>query len=339
MNILARLFGTFAGVLAFATLVTASPAPEQAGIVDASEPAYWLKRMVAGFREQDYDGILVANRGAEMRSMRIVHLVRDGQELERLQYLDGDPVEVIRASHPTDCVHAGRKLIMGGATGGLLAGIGRGRDLDFDGLYQLELNGSTHVAMRPVQMLSVIPQDNFRYKHQLYLDKESGLMLKSEVLDANNRVLETSQFIQIAFGDQVDPKAIEISSDEALHEGYHRLPLKTREPDDSSWSLAWLPKGFMQASYQRHRIGDADKMVQSRHFTDGISLFSVFVEESDTSVEPFETRTGSTIAYLVPKKLGKQWLSVTVVGEIPIQTAMKLTENLKTVEDIAAAGN
>lgn len=338
MSTIARLFGIFAGVLAFAALVSASPAPEQGDVTDVSEPAHWLKRMAAGFREQDYDGILVANRGAEMRSMRIVHVVRDGQELERLQYLDGDPVEVIRASHPTDCVHAGRKLIMSGATGGLLAGIGSGGDFDFNGLYQLELNGSTHVAMRPVQKLSVIPQDNFRYKHQLYLDKESGIMLKSEVLDANNRVLETSQFIQIAMGDQVDPKAIEISSDEALHEGHHSLPLKTREPDDSSWRLTWLPKGFMQASYQRHRIKDVDKMVQSRHFTDGISLFSVFVEKSDTSVEPFESRTGSTIAYLVPKKMGKQWLSVTVVGEIPIQTAMKLTEHLKTADDLAVAG-
>ncbi|MFK7733444.1 MAG: MucB/RseB C-terminal domain-containing protein [Pseudomonadales bacterium] len=307
-------------------------------MADLTEPAYWLKRMAAGLREQDYDGILVANRGAEMRSMRIVHLVRDGREHERLQYLDGDPVEVIRANHPTDCVHAGRKLIMGGATGGLLAGIGSGGSFDFDGLYQLKLNGSTHVAMRPVQILSVIPEDSYRYKHQLYLDKESGIMLKSEVLDANNRVLETSQFIQIAVGEQVDPAAVEHNSDEALHEGYHSLPMNTREPDDSNWRLAWLPKGFMQASHQRHRIMDADKMVQSQHFTDGITLFSVFVEKSAGAVEPFETRTGSTLAYLVPKKMGKQWLSVTVVGEIPIQTAMKLTEHMQSVDDIAVVG-
>lgn len=338
MSTLARLVISFAITLAFASLTAAGPAAAQTAVAEATEPAYWLKRMAAGFREQDYDGILVANRGAEMRSMRIVHLVRDGQELERLQYLDGDPVEVIRASHPSDCVHAGGKLIMSGATGGLLAGIGSGGDFDFNGLYQLKLNGNTHVAMRPVQKLSVIPEDEYRYKHQLYLDKESGLMLKSEVLDANDRVLETSQFIQIAFGDQVDPKAIEISSDDALHEGYHSLPLNTREPDDSGWRLAWLPKGFMQASHQRHRIEDANKMVQSRHFTDGISLFSVFVEKSATSVEPFESRTGSTIAYLVPKKMGKQWFSVTVVGEVPIQTAMKLTEHMQPVDDLAAAG-
>lgn len=338
MKTVVRLFATFIGALAFASLTLASPAAEQTALGDDTEPAYWLKRMAAGFREQDYDGILVANRGSEMRSMRIVHLVRDGREHERLQYLDGEPVEVIRASHPTDCVHAGRKLIMGGATGGLLAGIGSGGDFNFSGLYQLKLNGSTHVAMRPVQKLSVTPEDKYRYKHQLYLDKESGIMLKSEVLDANNRVLETSQFIQIAFGEQVDPKAIENSSDDALHEGYHSLPMNARESDDSSWRLAWLPKGFVQAGHQRHRMKDAEKMVQSQHFTDGISLFSVFVEKSATAVEPFESRTGSTLAYLVPKKMGKQWLSVTVVGEIPIQTAMKLTEHMQSVDDIAATG-
>lgn len=335
-----RFFSTVtAGLaLAFATLTAASPAPEDVAVGDQSEPAYWLKRMAAGFREQDYDGILVANRGAEMRSMRIVHVVRDGREHERLQYLDGDPVEVIRASHPTDCVHAGRKLIMSGATGGLLAGIGSSGDFDFTGLYRLKLEGSTHVAMRPVQKLSVIPEDKYRYKHQLYLDKESGIMLKSEVLDANNRVLETSQFIQIALGEQVDPKAVENSSSEALHESYHSLPINTRESDDSSWRLGWLPKGFMQASHQRHRLKDANKMVQSQHFTDGISLFSVFVEKSASAIEPFESRTGSTLAYLVPKKLGNDWLSVTVVGEIPIQTAMKLTEHLQSADEFASAG-
>lgn len=338
MKAVARLFSAFIGALAFASLTAASPAPEQIAAGDQTEPAYWLKRMASGFREQDYDGILVANRGAEMRSMRIVHLLRDGREHERLQYLDGDPVEVIRASHPADCVHAGSKLIMGGATGGILAGIGSGGSFDFNGLYQLKLNGSTHVAMRPVQKLAVIPEDEYRYKHQLYLDKESGIMLKSEVLDANDRVLETSQFIQIAIGDEVAAGAEKNSSDEALHEGYHSLPMNAREPNNSDWRLAWLPKGFMQASHQRHRIKDADKMVQSQHFTDGITLFSVFVEKSTTAIEPFETRTGSTLAYLVPKKMGKQWLAVTVVGEIPIQTAMKLTEHMQPVDDIAATG-
>ncbi len=337
MKAVTQLFGTLLCVLAFASVAAANPAPEQTAVGDKSVPAYWLKRMASGFREQDYDGILVANRGSDMRSMRIVHLVKDGREHERLQYLDGEPVEVIRANHPTDCVHAGGQLIMGGATGGLLAGVGRGGNFDFTGLYRLKLGGSTHVAMRPVQVLSVIPEDSYRYKHRLYLDKASGILLKSEVLDSNERVLETSQFIQIAIGQEVDPEAAEINSDKALHENYHSLPLNSSEPGESSWQLAWLPKGFMQASHHRHRMEDLNKMVQSQHFTDGITLFSVFVEKTDSAIEPFEVRTGSTLAYWVPKKIGQQWMSVTVVGEIPIQTAVKLTDHMKPVSAVAVS--
>ena len=66
------------------------------------------------------------------------------------------------------------------------------------------------------------------------------------------------------------------------------------------------------------------------------------VERIDTDMAmEYQMQQGkgnNVIAYLVPKKMGKQWLSVTVVGEIPIQTAMKLTEHLKTADDLAVAG-
>lgn len=312
--------------------------------VVALEPAseatasQWLKEMAISLRNRNYDGVLVSNRGGKMRSVRVVHIVRDGMESERLEYLDGESVEVQRGQHPVDCIHSGKQLLSHSDDSGLFGayasqgGAAHNGALR-NGIYQLEVQPGSRVAGRAVEVIAVRPNDAHRYAHRMFLDVNSQLLLKSQVLDQQENVLESFQFTQISIDDEVDQSSIETASGATVKEKFHALPIGIKAVQ-LPWRLAWLPPGFVAAS-QRSSAAESvsseftDLDLQSMHFTDGFALFSVFLQPRDSEVEAFETRIGSTLAYVAPKKLQQGWASVTVVGELPLATAVQIAQSLE----------
>ncbi len=316
--------------LAFVWLLLASCSALAGAEADEFAKATALMQgMTASFREQTYDGVLVLNRGGEMRSVRIVHVVKDGQEYERLVYLDGKPLQVVRGAHDIDCVHVGQRLLLDSAAGHLFGHYSAGsQGTQLHGYYQLELLAPGRVAGRPSSVVLVRPTDEHRYSYRLHLDRASGLLLKSEVLGAGETVLESAQFSQIMVGDAVDPQALEPVGDDVVFEDFHGVPVHLSKARATTWRLGWKPAGFMPAAHQRHAVEDQPQ-VSSQHFTDGLALFSVFVEATSKPVSVFQSRNGSTQAYVAPRKLGGTWASVSVVGEVPLATAVRIAEGVE----------
>ncbi|MFK8020712.1 MAG: MucB/RseB C-terminal domain-containing protein [Pseudomonadales bacterium] len=300
------------------------------------DPATIFSKMAESLRSQTYDGVMVSNRNGEMRSMRIVHMVRNGEELERIQYLDGKAREIIRAEHPLDCVHTGGKLVLGNDRNGLFSVITPAGVEKLKGHYRLERRPETRVAGRAVTAIAVLPNDAYRYGRLLYIDQASYLLLKAEVLDKQGKVLEGFQFTQLTIGDKVDPAAIDTVGSNIVEEGFHMLPPNGSDPMDSAWQLGWMPDGFVRASHQKHAIKGSDKSVQSMHYTDGMSVFSVFIESANSSIEAFQTTSGSTTAYVAPMKTVDGWLSVTVVGEVPLIAAIKIAQSINEAQPVTA---
>ena len=63
-----------------------------------SETLQWLDRMASSVRELNYRGTFAYEHDGVMESLRIDHAVYGGEEYERLQYLDGEPVESLAYS-------------------------------------------------------------------------------------------------------------------------------------------------------------------------------------------------------------------------------------------------
>lgn len=318
-------------IFSFCLLAAGDPlrAQTKSTVGTQDDPAKWIGEMAMSFHRQNYDGVLVSNRGGVLRTVRIVHIVRNGEESERIEYLDGEPLEILRTDHDTDCMHAGSKIILGSAAAGsLFGGYAQSGKPGLVSLYRLEVRAPSRVAGRAVSVLDVLPSDQDRYAHRLFLDQQTRLLLKSEVLDAQSNVLESTQFTQIKIGSEVDPGALETVGQEVVREEFHSLPMIHVDPPDAAWRLSWLPAGFKRASHHQHELVDSPGMVQSQHFTDGMALFSVFVESTKEAVDTFETRSGSTLAYVAPRKLNDAWVSVTVVGEVPLATAVKIAQGL-----------
>ena len=72
---------------------------------------------------------------------------------------------------------------------------------------------------------------------------------------------------------------------------------------------------------------------QDKTYTDGLAVFSVFLELMQRQIQPGEgrARTGGTTAYTRGLQLAGRPVLVTVVGEVPINTARIVADSVNWV--------
>ena len=207
--------------------------------------------MSHSFRELDYRGVFTYEYGDQIESLRIVHVVRDGVEKERLWHLDGAAREYFRDGHHLSCVHPGHlKLrLSDGIPGGPFARSLLGADSVVD-YYQLILGTVTRVADRLAQEIIVMPEDPYRYGFRLYLDEQTGLLLKSLTLGARGEILERFQFAEIDIGATIDDAELLLPPPgKSIH--HHLLDKTVTDQQAEDIGLPephWLPPGFAPAA-------------------------------------------------------------------------------------------
>ena len=297
--------------------------PVQAACDAADKKALrWLDHLSHSLRETSYQGVFSYQYGNSLQSqrityMRISHSVSNNMETEQLTRLSGSGARVVRTGHRLDCVHPGHQLIRMAALhaqGDAECGVA--------GHYKLRMGAPRRVAGREAVMLHVLPRDMYRYGYQMALDAETGLLLKTLTVAQDGKVLERFQFADLHIG-PVDNAATPV---DLVHHAAH----KRERPDTRAgasalpWQLGWLPEGFVLTG------GDADS-VFDKTFTDGFAVFTVFVEAMPGLSGPGEgrARRGGTTAYTRGLALGGQPVLVTVLGEVPINTARMVADSVR----------
>lgn len=298
-----------------------------------------LERMSHSVQEQSYDGIFVYKRGDDMGSVRIIHLVKDGKERERVMHLEDQPRELVLGAHDIGCVHSGARLLRSPVAKPANAA-GHPYDAEHSGqlsrYYTFKTQGSGRVAGRTTTKLHIEPRDKQRLGYQLYLDKQSDLLLKSVIVDSNRAVLESFWFTQIKIGNDVNEADLQPESEAATRSEYHTLSdphQRSSASGEAAWQTAWVPDGFVMAADAKRRLGKSN--MDSMHYTDGLAMFSVFVEPVKEPTPPFEQRQGSTVVYSESKRDGAGWHTVTVVGEVPASTAKEIAKGVRPNEAVA----
>ncbi|MGF6555180.1 sigma-E factor negative regulatory protein RseB [Pseudomonas sp. S30_BP2TU TE3576] len=292
----------------------------------ADEAQDWLTRLGQAEQQQSFQGTFVYERNGSFSTHNIWHRVQDGKVRERLIRLDGSPQEVVRIDGHTQCV-----------SGTLIAGLGdspnsTARALDPQKLknwYDLAVIGKSRVAGRSAVIVSLTPRDQHRYGFELHLDKETGLPLKSLLLDDKGRLLERFQFTQLDTADAPsendlqasnDCKAVNLESDKAS-------AVKAAQV----WHSDWLPPGFELTSSTARKDPETKTQVNSLLYDDGLARFSVFLEPlNGATVTDTRTQLGPTVAVSRRLTTAQGDMMVTVVGEIPVGTAERIALSMRS---------
>lgn len=337
-------------VLAAASVANGVFAEESAA---PTTPAEWLHAMDDAFRNLNYDGVFEysiashsqiriqkrqGNRAFSVTadvahditvaSFRIVHMVIDGVEHERIAHRGGPRREILRTGAQVSYV-----LPENDESVALAADLPTGpyprrfmRSEDLSANYRFSLSGRGSVIGRPAVCLEVHPLDDNRYGFLLWLDEETGLLLRSELRDATGRYLERVEFRSLKVGDSVSEDALQPEWPGVLAEPSAEVSERPAPPTvPVSWKIGWVPAGFQITDAHPH---EAKKGVHIM-FSDGLATFSVFIEAAPRSAAGgVFSRNGATVL-LSHDLTGEQGdYLVTVVGEVPPETAHRIAESV-----------
>lgn len=287
--------------------------------VFAEEPPAMLKRMVEAAREQSYSGSFVYERTGSFSTHQVWRQRDAGQTSERLLQTDGEPQEWLTRDGDLVCTTAVVSPAAWKATGQLSDQV----EL-LHNWYSLQMLGATRVANRPVFVLAVKPRDPYRYAYELYLDQETGLLLKSLLISDRDVLLERFQFASLNLG-QVAADAMQTSN--------LCLPMQadTQASVDAGdeWVPGWLPPGFILGHSESRALETGPGQVITQVFTDGLARLTLFVEPltADVPADDLRAQLGPTVA--ISRKLERPdgvYLA-TVVGEVPAAAAERVADS------------
>lgn len=290
-----------------------------------AEAVSWLEKMGAAIREESYHGTFVYMRGAHFDTVEVVHQFEDGKEIERLKSLSGMEREIIRHDDHAVLLHAEGEAYTPRllASGPFTHAFNQVLTDNIDH-YNFALHGVGRIANRPAVRVSVSPKNRDRYGYQLWLDQETGLLLRSNLVN-RGRVLELFQFTEVTIGEPLAPELLaatmnspDVTSRDLLTPSQVAERSQTRPP---GWKVNWMPRGFRQV-----KSPDGEGMV----FTDGVATLSVFVEKrSRNSLGEMQTQVGGTVVLSRPIEGSQN--QITVVGEVPFDTAKRVAESVEPV--------
>ncbi len=291
----------------------------------------WLEKMIKAEDSVSYQGTLVYRYRDEMVAMNIVRTRGDNGMLEHLTSLNGTPGEVVRNPHQVTCVLPNTPTpivydnlkIKAGAVDAL-----HNRIDEIEQYYQLSLAEVARVAGRMSQKVVIKPRDEYRYGYQLWIDQQSGLLLKLEHLAADGKIMEQMIYSNVdIFSNELSSGARQQLAINPVDKGSLTQSPSPQVKNDgaNNWAVKYIPNGFALADYKRRNYA---QQMPFEHivFSDGLASVSVFIEKQGKS-GPFNgvSQRGAMNAYIA----SVDDYQVVVVGEVPLETLELIGESVR----------
>lgn len=287
-----------------------------------------LEKMTNAMQTLNYRGTFVYQNGGSLKAMQIAHRFDKDGERERLIALTGEAREIIRTPSDVTCIWPGSKSVVVSSS--------RPRtgfpDLGATNLDRLEKNyqfrslGEERVAGNMARQVIIESSDDKRYGYRLWLDNDSGLLLRSELVDEEGKAIEQVMFTDMQVVDAIDDTVFDVIT-RSQGFNHQRMDGGSTQKFDTRWAFEQLPKGFSVAS-DAYKMMKGDSM-KVRHLvlSDGLASVSVYVEKmhaSSADVFSGARRMGGANAY----GMALAGYHFTVVGVVPAQTVKAIAEGI-----------
>ena len=313
--------------LMFASLVC--PWSQAQSVNDTGEMTLntWLRKVNDASRHRAYTGTFVVSAGDAMSSAKIWHVCDGVQQLERIESLNGTAKSTFRHNDEVVTFYPEAKVVVDeyreslGAFPELL----KSPRISFGGNYQIrELPGDRVVGL-DTDVVQLKPKDTDRYGYRVWTEKKSGLVVRLQTLDADERVLEQSAFSEIQLDAPVSmQKLIAMMANTVGYRVERPDPQKTTL-QEQGWILRTHTSGFQSLGCVK-RLLVIPRPAQSvpwtvTHcmFSDGLANVSVFIQPYDARRNAGEsTAQVSGAIHTLTLRSGEWW--ITAVGEVPLRT-------------------
>lgn len=304
------------GLLCVAAVGTSSAADNQ------DEAFLLLQRMANAAHQLNYSGSFVYQHERNMETSRITHMRDARGEYEKLVMLNGHRRQVFRNNEEVYCFLADDKTVMVDKRHSkrYFPALLPTQLADLNEYYEIKLGGQERVADRDSQVIVLSPKDSYRYGHQLWADKQTGLLLKASIWNEQHEMVDQFFFSDIKIGVAINPREVK-----PMLRG-KKLVRSTGEdmdqtvPIDSGWNISTAPPGFKHMTAMKRILPGAHMPVNHVVFSDGLAAVSVFIEPASEKTLPGLSSQGAVHVYtrIVADH------QITVLGEVPPATVIQI---------------
>jgi sigma-E factor negative regulatory protein RseB len=289
-----------------------------------TEPLAWLQRASQAARQTSYEGTYVHTNGDRTSTIRITHMNSNGEEVERIEPLDGMTHEIVRRNDEMFCRFPDAKTVRLDpriTTRFFPALLGASVD-SIAASYDVKLGKSERVLGYECQWIRLDPKDGMRFSQRLCSEVSTGLVVRAKTINDQRQVIEQYTFTDLKLGQQPrsDLKSIfKARTRQWLSDGQPRDEAANAE---TGWTVTRAPAGFQKITEIKRMLPGRSQPVSQIVYTDGVASLSVFVEPNTTPGRTGEASSedGTTTFFVRPE--GDH--VVTVLGEVPLVTAQQV---------------
>jgi sigma-E factor negative regulatory protein RseB len=297
---------------------------------EPTDPWQMIEKAGQAAHQLDYKGIFVYQSGATVSSMRIVHMnYGPNGEFARVVVLDGSPREVLRQGNDviiyqpkSEKVMIDKRRLQSGFPA-VLPKLSQ----DIKSNYQIRLGGTERVGGRDGQLVVLEPRDKYRYRCNMWIDRDSGLLLKMAFVSDKDEILEQVAFNQLMVGEE--------GSNDWFHPEVQRGKDYVMAPEEKvspapemndGWVVGQLPPGFRKTEQVRRAVPGKAFPVNHLVFWDGLASVSMFIEPVVPGMAPkIGGLSQGATNIQVSVHEGHQIL---VLGEVPAVTITQFTNSI-----------
>lgn len=289
-----------------------------------TDGAHWFAKMQQALRQLNFDASFVHARGERIEPYRWLHGVSDsGVEIELLAGMNGPEYRALRHNDLVSYYHAlgspytmRATIVDGPVPNGFFQPLKR-----INSAYHVISVGGDRIMDRPAQHIRVVARDRQRYGYSVWVDRESGMLLRSATLSMDGDVLEQIQLTSLFVSEQFNENLQELKN-------VARPPViddrSNSRPLQGSWTVGWLPEGFNLLRSNSHRMAVTGQTADYFLYSDGLAKVSVYISRHTDATQAMQIE-GAESLYSVRLE-GHQ---VTVVGALPLATVQRIAQSVR----------
>lgn len=314
---------------------SASPIePAAAGI--SADPRAWLARLHEAARARNYQGTLVVSTAGSVTSSRVAHFIDGDQQYERVEALDGEARSMLRHNEVVHTLWPRARVAVVEQRGArvnfpaLSAGVSEQGVFEW---YELRPLGLNRVAGFEAEVVVLKARDALRFSQRLWSERETGLLLRADILAPNGQMLESSAFSELALGGKARPAVVLEPLRQLDRYRVLRPAVLPTTLDNEGWQLNpdRMPRGFRQVQCAKRTLdpngGPNAPVVLQSIYADGLTHVSLFVEPFDAKRHQAEAAGSIGATHTLTARHGDHW--VTVMGDVPTETLKRFAVALE----------
>ena len=311
----------------------------------ADDLADMLKRMSDADQKQNYQGTFILRKSDTLSTLFVTHGIDNEDVWESLEALNGELRKVLRYNNLVISVFPDREIITvrhSHKKKSLHPQLPDNID-QLQQFYSMKRLDDDRIANHQTMVVDLLPKDQYRYGYRYWVDKNTGMLLRCDLFDEDNMVVEQMMFTSLDYLSQAPVQTFDLQRFEQFKQQLVDEPEdKVSQVVATGWKVAHLPIGFMLTqSTMRYSNpasiadnnpstaplpGGSSPDLLHLVYSDGLASVSVFIEMNQGTEKHLQGASSMGAVNAFGHAVDDYF--VTVVGEVPTKTVQLMAQSM-----------